>query len=717
MPPIDPLLREAPTIISRVGRFIERQLPTLFHPEQLLMRGGLPGKALYQTGTHEARNTRFAAEATMKGFRQIYKNYGIADPESANQLFSLVEFPQIFKRMPTAQEYHSFPEHIRKAAIEHLDLTDKIWKIAKEADPNIGYIRGYVPHSLFPAKQERGILEDEIKRLQQLIQDQTEVGAHRNAAESKAQLVYLRDRLSQATGLDNEMAIQRARIIPGGKYFGPMDETRKIPTGIIDDDRFRRDYMGIMEEYVHGAYRKIFLDRFLPQAKELIKRIPDPAIREYAYDYVTSQRGSLGARQRTYMNSALRQLFPNTDPNKVNRYISRAVDEVTRFQYMTKIGLSWVRFPIVNMSQPILTLYPLVGEKIFVQALHDALSPKMWDLAKKAGATFEPTVRRAVSEAYGRHHSWAKLQNVISYPATWSEKFNRTISFAAGLRQGETLGLKGTKLVDHALDLVDRTQFIYQKEALPLIMTKSQVGRLAFQFRTFTANYVNYLVQMFNDPRYSHWSKNPAIYRTIAALGVLSGSSIFPLWKETRLQLLRHAGIDIGEYNPIQRITAMFGLPPGVNLGPSMEPFNPPDRPTQLAGPTFGQLGETFFQLKQHPENAAKILKQQAWLVAPPIRTYSRILDKEATREGRVKGVKTDIPFGKRPILEKMYLRPSLESVRGQYLRLIANAIAGKRMDLVPKLIKEGRSKGLYLNEDDLKIARTMATNLTNLGD
>ena len=710
MPPIEPLIREAPTIISRFGRFLEMQMPKLLHPEQILSRGGPAGRATYTSAVREARMARFAAEADLQGFRQIFKNYGIADENAANDLFTLVEFPQIFKRMPTAQEYARFSPNVRAAAREHLAITDKIWQRAKAADPNIGYIGGYITH--YPVKHQKNVLVDEIRRVQQGIKDATEAGATRNASELKAQLIKMQNDLDKVSVLDREMMIQRARIVPGGKYFGPLDETRRIPKGIVEDERFRRDYMGIMEDYVHGAYRKIFLDRYLPQAKELIKRIPQAALREYAYDFVTAQRGSLGARQRTFMTESLHRLFPNTDPLVINRQFSRAVDEITRFQYLTKIGLSWVRFPIVNMTQPILTTYPLVGGRIFFHAVHDALKPEMWRLAKKAGATFEPTVRRAVSEAYGRTRRLAKFQRFLSSPATWSEEFNRVLSFAAGIRQGGEAGLKGPHLVEHALNLVDRTQFIYQKEALPLLMTQSSVGRLIFQFRTFTANYINYLVQLFNDPKFSHWSKNPAVYRAIASLGVLSGSSVFPLWKVSRQELIRRAGIDIGEFNPFERMTSMFGLPPGVNLGASMEPFNPPDRPTQLLGPTIGQLSEVLFQLMRNPEKTEKILVDQLKAVTPSLRAYSHLFEKEATREGRVSGVKTEVPFGRRPVLEKMFLRPSLESIRGKYLRLIANAIAGGRQDLVQKFIAEGRAKGLYLRDDDLKVAKAMATTL-----
>ena len=712
MPPIDPLVKAAPTVVSRFGRFLEMlgPIPKLLHPEQILSRGGLPGKALYATTVEEARNTRLAAEETLQGFRNIFKTHGIKDPETANQLFSLVEFPQIFKRMPTIKEYTSFPPNIREAAKAHLALTDKVWGMAKAADPNIGYISGYVTH--YPIKHQKNVLVDEIRRIQEGIKDATEIGAERNAAELKAQMVNLQNRLGKVDILDREMQIQRAKIIPGGKYFGPLDEMRRIPKGIVEDDRFRRDYLGIMEDYVHGAFRKIFLDRYLPQARELIKRIPQAAVREYAYDFVTAQRGSLGARQRTFMTQALHNLFPNVDPLAINRRFSRTVDEVTRFQYLAKIGLSWIRFPIVNMSQPLLTTYPLVGEKIFATALTDALNPKMWRMAKKAGATFEPTLRRAVSEAYGREGMFAKAQRIISSPATLSEEFNRVLSFSAGLRQGQEMGLKGPKLVEHALNLVDRTQFIYQKEALPLFMTQSSMGRLIFQFRTFTANYVNYLVQLFNDPRYSHWSKNPAVYRALGSLGVLGGTSVIPIWAGTRLELLRRTGIDIGEYNPIERATSLLGLPPGLNLGASMEPFNVPYKLSQLLGPTLGQLTDTFFQLKNAPQDTEKILLDQLKTIAPPVKSYLNIPKKLATREGRVKGVPTDIPFGRRPVLEKMFLRPALESVRTQYLKLIANAIAGKRLDLVPKYIKEGRAKGLFLNEDDLKVAKAMATNL-----
>jgi hypothetical protein len=119
-----------------------------------------------------------------------------------------------------------------------------------------------------------------------------------------------------------------------------------------------------------------------------------------------------------------------------------------------------------------------------------------------------------------------------------------------------------------------------------------------------------------------------------------------------------------------------------------------------------------------NPQKTERILSDQLRSIVPPLRSYGKIFEKEATLR-----TKTQRPFGQRPILEKMFLRPSLESVRGQYLRLIANAMASpmlspKQKDIkVQQFINEGRAKGLYLRDEDLRVAKGMATSMTNVED
>ncbi|MEM2125002.1 MAG: hypothetical protein QXQ53_01230 [Candidatus Methanosuratincola sp.] len=682
-------------------------------PEQILSRTA-EGKKLFDFTVRNQRLFRNTAELFKRRVDKILDHYGIHDEQSVNQMLTLIEFPYYNKRLPTYEELSAFPRNVVAAARDHLKyITDPIWRIAKRYDPEIGYVPGYFTH--FPVRNRLDVLRREIVSLERDINQIRQSGdpsATNVLSSLEAALHHLRSSLAKAEAIDAALATRRAKtlettltlqrygILPRGGYYGPLDEAR-IANSMWG---YSTNYRDVMHDYIDGAFRKIFLDKYSPVANAIARTIQNPAYRQYAYDYITAQRGALGAKTRLFLNEALRQIFPGGDEEATGRLLSRAVDFTTRFQYLSKIGLSWLRFPLVNITQPLLTTYPIVGERNFILGFFDLFSPKIWRLAAKVGVTFEPTVRRAVTEFLGRG-KWTQVERYLALPAELSERANRVWSFAAGLRYARELGLKGTDALRHAIDVVNRTQFLYHTEALPL-WTRNPIGRLVLQFRTFTANYVNYLIQLFN-------TGTPAQkIRALTTLGVLSSSSAFPLWESVRELLLRKAGIDIGEYNLLEYTTERLGLQPGINIGTSLEPWNFPYSLYNLLGPSIGPLTELMFSIRRQPERAGEFLRRFAEQISPPVFVVGRGLLGREVRGEPTKTQPMGRYVGRRPTIELLYLRPFLESQRRHYLHLIANAMVGGRPDLVAKYVERMRQIGINVTSHDLAIARRMATEL-----
>jgi len=692
-------------LLGRAGvmRAAEMGTPSLFHPEQILSRTPRLNQ-LWQVTVKEKRMANLLREHFIKEVDDIVKTYKLTDEGQVDQFLALLEFPHYNKRMPTRAEFSIFPRNIQEAATAHLErVEDPIWKLAKAADPKIGYVAGHFTH--FPIKSRMVNLTGEIKRIKNMLSEigNDPAGAHIKAG-YQLQLDDLTRKQVELTHQDASLNALRYQQLPEGGRFGPLSEARKADkwTG------YRRDYKEVMHEYVDGAMRKVFLDRYMKKAIPLVKSEPNTALRQYAFDYVTAQRGALAAHRKVFLNESLAQLFP--DPEAGYKWIAKGVDVATRFQYLSKIGLSWFRFPFVNSTQPLLTTYPLVGAKHFMGGYLDAfMHPQIWKEARDVGVVFEATLRKGVAEALGRGVKLSKWERGLSWPAKISEELNRVVSYAAGKRQAVEMGLQGNDIVEHGINLVNRTQFLYQKEAMPLIMSRSPLGRLIFQFRTFTANYVNYLTQLV---RNEQW---PEFARAVGVMATLSGTSAVPfgLWRTSRELLLRKAGVDIGELNPVEWATEKLGFSPPLDMGQSLEPFNPPGNIYQVFGPSAGPVLQLLFEgVIRRPEEFGEQFERFYESISPPVtKAVKGVFEREARTDPSRKYMKGRV-IGRRGIPEIMYLRPPLESVRRRYIGLVANAMVGGREDLAKKFKQRLRDFGILWTSEEERQARAMATRL-----
>lgn len=723
MPPLS-LLKAPFRLAGRIGKAIEMApgVISTIHPEQILSKS--PGlKKLFQLTVDEERAANLLKRQFTGEVDRIVKTYGINNEETANQFLSLLEFHNYNKRLPNPQEAAQFPKQMFKAVADHLrSIEDPIWseysklkdpktysEILKKYDlpldpttmtkPEIGYVSGHFTH--FPVKSYTNFLDDEINRTTNLLKG---VGAEDpNFFNYKAHLGELKKSLDKYSHLDTSLNAVRFKQLPGGGYFGPLSEQRQTQKMW----GYRKDYQDVMHDYVDGAVRKVFLDRYMPIANELVKAEPNTALRQYAFDYVTAQRGALASKSRVFFNESLAQLFP--DPESGYRNVAKGVDFATRFQYLSKIGLSWFRFPFVNATQPLLTTYPMVGGKNFLLAYKDILHTSLWNEAEAVGVVFKETLRKGLVEALGRTPKLRGFERAISWPAARSEMLNRVVTYAAGKRQAVEMGLGGQDVIDHAIKLVNRTQFLYSKAGMPLIMSKSPVGRLLFQFRTFTSNYVNFLTQLWREGNHAGFA------RALGSLGTLSGTAAIPfgLWEGTRRGLLRNAGIDIGEVNPAELLTERMGFSPPLDLGQSLEPFNIPGEVTQMFGPSIGPVLKLIFDWQRKPEEAKEHLRRfgESYVGPPMVRAVKGLAFPTVTTEP-TKTMPRGRMIGRRSLAEAMFMRGPLESTRRKYMGLMVNAMAGGREDLARQYQHRMTQMGVNFTETDFGQVRQMASKL-----
>jgi hypothetical protein len=687
-------------------RALEKAIPWIWHPEQVLSAEP-GGQKLYDFTMWLANHVRQQERPYHDAVNSLFKKHKIASDEDGGKFFQLLEWPTYMKRNPSIEELKQFSPNVRAAVREHLGtITDPIWKTVKAGDPSVGYIPGYITH--YAPAIKRTLMEEQKRLSSQLsslrdVNDSAATFARRRMEEQLEHINYRLgrlDKIAKESNIDAILTPQRYGILQKGGYAAPINEQRRMMRQL----GIERGYEEIMHEYVSGAFRKVYLDRLMPAVKIFFDPkskhyISDPALRQFAYDYVQAQRGTLGTKSKINFSSALRSLFPRADDVRILR---RTVDEITRFQYLAKIGIS-PRYPLVHATKSLLTTYPIVGGKIFWEAFKDAFKLDTWKKADRAGFIFKPTVSRSVSESYGRdwmerRTPWQRILETITAPATFSERFDRVVTFAAGEHKARQLGLTGRKAEEYIQNLTDTTQFRYFREAMPLIVSGSALGRVIYQFKTFTANYVNFMTKLYRKSRAGDKEAKTQFIRALGTFAVLAGTTHIPLWDTVRSQLLRHAGVDIGSFNPTEWATEQLGIVPGID--PRFFMHGIVSDVYSILGPTLGPPTQLYFDIQKDPDRAWEHLGDFLNKVSAPATSFLKPLREHGEALIRTPSHPEGKAIGVRSPWEVVSLRPRIESVRHRYIEEVADAMVGGRNDLVQKRIEEARRAGVYVNQD-----------------
>jgi hypothetical protein len=587
----------------------------------------------------------------------------------------------------------AIPPNIRRAAEEIFKLNAKIYVDVKSVDPAVGYIRDYFPRMW--VKREAVDLRERLKGLEEQLEEiQTmRISSPAHAEDLRRAASEIQSRINKLEAAGTKMDAIRLRELARGGSFGNLTERRVLKEVLPEESTLvpKHDSItGLLEDYIEGAYRKRYFDQLLPMVKDSLKNIPQTAelasLRNYTWDWINAQRGMLGVGERSYLAQSISNLSGGRiSPEKARTAYETAIDGITTLQYLLKIGTSWIRFPLVNASQNILT-YSLAGPRAYFNGVADALQAlqkNSWREARYAGAItpeFTPLAEISFQEMLKRHGTMKGVFSVLER-AGWAPKFsedmNRAFAYHVGIRMAKEghplvkiLGygegpLRGKNLMNFALDIVDRTQWAYNVEQMPLI-TRTPMGKLAFQFRSYSSFYLNYLNDLWKNKLYTELGTSLLLQAALTGAGVLPLGS--ELWEAIRNHAMTSWGVDLPRLRPIESLSRAIFRGPGISMEKSIEPWNPPGTVEQLFGPTLGPIIGGGMAAYRGGEDWQQWRERFPERLAPPLtrllRPAARAIQGEPPMEARTdpsKKFPMGRKIGERSIPEMLYLGKTLE--------------------------------------------------------
>lgn len=330
-------------------------------------------------------------------------------------------------------------------------------------------------------------------------------------------------------GLDYMLALRllQKKIPKQGQFF-PLSKERVLPKAEIEDLLLNLDQ--ILDFYIKGTGRKMFLDTILPAANLRLASIPEgSAIHTTMLHYVDRLRG---------LPSNVVELAATKRP-----WLMRVLRAEALHQFISKIGVN-PSATFFNMTQ-----YPLMdGAKFLSMAMRDKSLQPLGDFgygamavllkrgrlaAHRAGVVFD--VGKAEIPLRDTSGLWNKVAKVLGSAFIGIERYNKTASYNANLRLLErTLkGLAGLtaseryRLIQRgAVKGVGETQYFMGVEARPSALA-GPVGSTVGRFKIFPIKTLE---------RIAHMDK----YELLAFLGildVLGGPDAIPGLRQLRYEL------------------------------------------------------------------------------------------------------------------------------------------------------------------------------------
>lgn len=547
-----------------------------------------------------------------------------------------------------------FPDDVRNASAEMRKIFDDVWTYAKETKPDLGYWRGFYPH-YYALGGEDTKYWHEIKNF----------------------------KFPEIKSLDDYDAWLKR---PGMGHFASLEQKR------ISEDTvgFSKDFLRVADTYIKGSFDSSFKDRLSLLHKDSAKMFLEEArnapeylqpkyqqLLDYFYKYEQSVTGKV-ERQR---NAQWKSFFEDHNIpglKGLERPASQITDYILRSQYMLKLGTSVVRFPLMNLTEPLLKTLPAVGVVNFGKGLTKALTLDKTNMRLAQQLGIYESVDRKVSETLMGNFS--KFEKVIATSQRYSEKWNRWLTFNCALEEAGSMGLKGKEKLMAARRNTNTYMTGYEKYMLPISMQNPGLDKTMLQFRSWSSGYVNFLDQMRQ--------RSPKKFaQSLGALAVLAGTGAIPWYNNIRSEALR-VGIDLPEVNIIHEISKKIAPNSrGIDISGSLDPFNLPQKTSWLLGPTWGAFAEAILPAEGKLERIAEG-------ISPPMtRMVKYFADKKVFTDADKARY-----LGERDLIEGLFLSPTLESRRYEILSEMEAALQGKRYDILQNLREEAKKEGIQLD-------------------
>lgn len=342
------------------------------------------------------------------------------------------------------------------------------------------------------------------------------------------------------------------------KWFGNLQQR-------LGAKNYSKDFRDVMNAYLYGYHRWKVLSKLQRETAPEIEKIRTQEGRPNAANALDTIMENLwGKPAKTTMEfDALIRRVPflkdHVKPLALNRWTQSLRSLTAGLHLMT------LRFGILNRLQPLLGLYPMVGEKIMVQAKMLQHSQAGRELLQKYNVDYD------VGQ-YGEPALKTKIGSIRERLS--GEKPNQKIAFLAMYLHGRNQGLDEESAARYAkLRGQLMTQFTPLVSDTPPAF-QGPIAATVFQYKRFPVKQLELAVQLLKEGNLPALSRMFLMYSVLGGLGFWARQALFPgdddklKWKET---LDKELGKDWAE-------AIWYGLPGQLNadLSGSLSVMEPP---------------------------------------------------------------------------------------------------------------------------------------------
>jgi len=667
-----------------------------------------------------------------------------------------------FERLRTIQEYQSLigtgkaptqpPFKYSMAESSTAERLKGMLRFNDSHDLSVDIREGFFP--LNPVENERAYLEDllaGVKSWEDLKLTDFDTESFKDWA-TKA--VERRKQLLKEEAQEEFGRMPNRDSMPIRHFSGPLKQARSAAAAPL---KYSTDVNQVARRFIQNALNKRWNDIILTEARRLSKTFKmDRPMQDYLTRYVQTTRGVTGYRADAVMADNInwfvdgaRKLtglkLEDWDAGDIHRYTA----DVMRFMFWTKLRLSPIRFPLINLSHLIMTVgsdagyIPTVRNAIkvlrspdayFKRAVNDGIiNPEsQWVLdmgsreytksnvmqgLRKAGAKVVPeSVRRGLNAA---SYFSERLRHVVAnevaheqYAKYLASGNERVLSPAAVTFTRDVPGRNAiTAAKEYARAYVDATQFRTGIEGKPLIMSEhGSTGRMISQFRSWEFGLRAFTLNTLKSgdvPRIARLAVNVTLF---GGVGSFMGNDLYS-WLRQHV-FLPH-GINLPHKTGVQEIFDFLGLGNTLgqlDLGSWRDPFGfnamfgilqGPDEFVKLTGPGPSTLFDTaHHQFKSFVDKghfdldrlASDVLGPQAKAAAEAVREKF-----EGGLFGATGSLEAHRPWLAQ-VLRGLDLTPSADHLRYEYEQDLAHAMLSGNPQLIGNILDEARQAGIVID-------------------
>jgi len=593
-------------------------------------------------------------------------------------------------------------------------------------DQNVEHFLGFL--DIQPIDNEEALLEDLIRGHEGVAgpSTQAELDAYK---ENLDRLRYLKTQVLR----DAYRRLPSRDYIPRKAFYGPVAVSR-IPE--VQARFYDTNPDLVFSKWVQGGLRKAKSDYILWRTRPFTGREStlDAATKEYYTDLANVVRGASAyrgdAKIANWFNRS-RLLTKIFGPMTASR-VHSITDFILGWQTDTKLFLTPFRFPVINLTHPFVTLYPVVGEKYFSMGLARILKNPLRAFTDAANAGYighesqwfeeisgESAERSPITRLLGRNGA-----RLLRAPTYWTENFRKVLareSFLA-MAQDEQFSplVRGFAKEGPWENLTQRneayaragvatTQFEFGPTGKPVWFTGSPAKRLITQFKSWPAGITSLYLDMLKNPV----QNRAALLRGLTTMFFFGGLPAVMGFRGA-FELLRHELLKHGYYLPDQTGFQMSVEAAGLggtgletaDILSLREPFGlEPYSVSSLFGPAIGSALDvigprgTFWTGIAEDNYKKAIASPIAALIGPQAEALIQG-GREFYQGGKVFGPSGELE-ATRPALSAIVRgidwAPSSKSEIWKVSQDLADAIESGNQDLVRRIAEDATARGIIL--------------------